>query len=143
MKSFLLFICLVFANVGYSQSQDKEILTLMLHQFMEGASNNDREAHDKFWAEDLIYTSSSGTRFGKAQIMEGFNNAPKTDESAQTIYSADAIQINLYGNTAVVAFKMKGQTGDVVQYYYNSGTFVKRNERWQVVNWHATKIPTH
>lgn len=125
-------------------SQDsyvREELTEMLHNFMEGASNNDKETHDNFWAEDLIYTSSNGTRFGKAQIMAGFEGETEVSELPKTIFTAEEIQINIYDDKAVVAFKMKGTTGVELQYYLNSGTFLKRDGRWQVVNWQATKIP--
>mgnify|MGYP002478378888 CR=1 FL=1 len=118
-----------------------EELTKMLETFLEGASNNDREIHYNFWAEDLIYTSSAGTRFGKAEIMAGFENETEVSDAPKTIYTAEEIQINVYSDMAVVAFKMKGTSGEAVQYYYNSGTFLKRKSKWQVVNWQATKVP--
>jgi ketosteroid isomerase-like protein len=140
MKNFLTFLCFIITTSIYSQS-DVDQLTILLHQFMVGASNNDKETHQNFWAEDLIYTSSAGKRFGKAQIMKGFDDAQTETVGPKSVYTAEDIQINVYDDMAVVAFKMKGQTGDNVQYYYNSGTFLKREKRWQVVNWQATMIP--
>jgi hypothetical protein len=32
-------------------------------------SRNDAAAHERFWAEELIYTGSSGKRIGKADIL--------------------------------------------------------------------------
>mgnify|MGYP003629774984 CR=1 FL=1 len=145
MKKLLLLICIIslFSTEGISaqQIQDHNTLTEMLHNFMEGASNNDREIHDAFWAEDLIYTSSNGTRFGKAEIMAGFETETEVPATPKTIYTAEDIQIKVYDDMAVVAFKMKGTTGEEMQYYLNSGTFLKRNGRWEVVNWQATKVP--
>lgn len=142
MKNILLFtICLFFALPSNSQSNDIEELTQLLHSFMEGASNNDRETHENFWAEDLIYTSSNGTRFGKPEIMAGFKKERNGSDIQKTIFTAEEIQINVYNDMAVVAFKMKGTTGEAVQYYYNSGTFLNRNGKWQVINWQATIIP--
>ena len=140
MKNFLTILCFIITTSIYSQS-DVDQLTTLLHQFMVGASNNDKESHQNFWAEDLIYTSSAGKRFGKAQIMKGFDDAQTETVGPKSVYTAEDIQINVYDDMAVVAFKMKGQTGDNVQYYYNSGTFLKREKRWQVVNWQATMIP--
>tara|TARA_R110002072_G_scaffold193809_1_gene350956 strand:+ start:6428 stop:6868 length:441 start_codon:yes stop_codon:yes gene_type:complete len=140
------FLILIISSLFTLQSalsqntEDREQLTKMLHNFMEGASNNDKDTHENFWAEDLIYTSSNGTRFGKAQIMAGFENETEVSDTPKTIYTAEEIQINLYDDMAIVAFKMKGTTGVEVQYYLNSGTFLKRKGRWQVVNWQATKI---
>ena len=140
MKNFLTFLCFIITTSIYSQSEVDQLTTL-LHQFMVGASNNDKETHQNFWAEDLIYTSSAGKRFGKAQIMKSFDDTQTETAGPKSIYTAEDIQINIYDDMAVVAFKMKGQTGDKVQYYYNSGTFLKREKRWQVVNWQATMIP--
>ena len=141
MKTILLlFNFLLFALPSNSQSNEIKELTKLLHAFMEGASNNDRETHEAFWADDLIYTSSNGTRFGKAEIMAGFETETDASETQKTIYTAEEIQIKVYDDMAVVAFKMKGTTGEAVQYYYNSGTFTKRAGNWKVVNWQATKI---
>ena len=138
MKKLFLTFIISFSSILQAQTE-VETLTKILHQFMEGAS--DEKTHQNFWAEDLIYTSSSGKRFGKAKIMAGFKEPKKEEVGPKTIFTAEDIQINIYGKTAVVAFKMKGHTGDKIQYYYNSGTFIKRNKRWQVVNWQATIIP--
>ena len=45
---------------------DEEQLSALLNEFLAGASVNDISAHERFWAEDLVYTSSRGLRFGKA-----------------------------------------------------------------------------
>ena len=105
--------------------------------------------HGRFWADDLIYTASAGRRIGKAQIMrqvreEAATPTSPTDESAT--YSAEDIRIQQYGTTAIVAFRLvgttkKGEKTEVVN-YLNSGTFLKRDGKWQAVNWQATKIPT-
>ena len=40
-------------------------LTKLLNEFLAGASHNDAAMHDRFWADDLIYTGSGGRRRGK------------------------------------------------------------------------------
>lgn len=147
----LLFLFTFTATTLHAQqekAQAEEALTQLLHEFMEGASENDPEMHDRFWAEDLIYTSSSGERFGKAEIMAGFNeedNAEADTESPSVSYLAEDIQIQLYGDMAVVAFRLMGTTetdkGIQTDHYLNSGTFVKRDGQWKVVNWQATRVP--
>ncbi len=73
MNKIILVFILLFSGTALSLSaqpaQAEEELTKLLHDFMEGASQNDAAMHDRFWAEDLIYTSSSGERFGKVEIM--------------------------------------------------------------------------
>lgn len=121
-------------------------LTKLLQDFLAGASRNDVASHDRFWADELIYTGSSGRRMGKADIMRDVraeSTAKPTEEPA--IYTAEDIRIQQYGATAIVAFRLVGTTrkGDKTEItnYLNSGTFLKRNGEWRVVNWQATKMP--
>jgi ketosteroid isomerase-like protein len=120
-------------------------LTQLLNDFLAGASRNDIAVHERFWADDLIYTGSSGRRLGKAEILAEVKKEAGQKSSEETSYHAEDIRIQQYGDTAIVAFRLVGQTrkGDVitVQNYLNSGTFLKRNGKWQVVNWQATKMP--
>jgi ketosteroid isomerase-like protein len=124
---------------------DAAELTKLLKDFLAGASRNDVAMHDRFWAGDLIYTGSSGRRIGKADIMREVRAevAKPGDETAN--YSAEDIRIQQYGTTAIVAFRLVGTTtkGDKTEIanYLNSGTFLKRDGKWQVVNWQATKMP--
>lgn len=126
----------------HAQAPDPAELTALLKEFLAGASRNDAATHDRFWAEDLIYTGSSGKRVSKADIMKDVRSAPapKPGEPTTT-YTAEDIRIQQYGDTAIVAFKLVGTTGSEVANYLNSGTFLNRNGKWQVVNWQATKLP--
>ncbi len=122
-------------------------LTKLLNYFLAGAGRNDAAVHDRFWAEDLIYTRSAGVRINKAELMKGVRSAPapKPDDPV-TVYSAEEVQVHQYGNTAVVAFKLVGVTtrpdgSRATSNHYNTGTFVKRKGKWQAVAWQATAIP--
>jgi hypothetical protein len=118
-------------------------LTKMLQDFLANADQ--RAAHERFWAEDLVYSSSSGLRFGKADIMQGFDSADEeaSSEPPTVVYSGDEVDVRLYDDMAVVAFKLVGTPADGSEplYYYNTGTFLKRDGVWKVVAWQATKIP--
>jgi hypothetical protein len=148
MKRWLATIC---AAAGMLNAQtpapDAAELTRLLNEFLAGASRGDVAAHERFWAGDVIYTSSTGRRRGKAEIMrEVIEQAakPKGNEP-QTIYTAKDIRIQQYGTTALVVFRLVGTTDrkgtKEVNQYLNSGTFLKRNGAWQVVNWQATAVP--
>ena len=120
---------------------DAKALTVLLNEFLAGASRNDGAAHERFWAEQLVYTSSSGTRFGKADILEGME---KEEPGPETVYSAEDIRIQQYGDTAVVAFKLLGQVQEgerELMQFFNTGTFVKADGEWRAVAWQATRIP--
>ncbi len=134
-----------------NSAPDAVELTALLKEFLAGASRNDVAMHDRFWADDLIYTASAGRRIGKADIMREVREeaAPKDKENAKedanaTIYTAEDVRIQQYGTTAIVAFRLVGTTkvGETteVSNYLNSGTFLKRDGKWQIVNWQATKM---
>ena len=130
-------------------ASDSDDLTAMLHEFLAGASVGDVSAHDKFWSDDLVYTSSNGTRTDKAAIIEGMSQAADADDSDDSgqsvIYTGEDVQVDVYGTTAIVAFKLvgtpQGNNDSAIAYYFNTGTFIKRDGDWSVVAWQATKIP--
>ena len=129
-------------------------LTALLREFLAGASKDDAAVHDRFWADDLVYTRAAGQRIGKPEILRDVamataaparsSPAPKAAEPA-TIYTAEDIRIQQYGDTAIVAFRLVGTSGTgtaaAVSSYLNTGTFVKRGGRWQAVAWQATRMP--
>ena len=136
---FVLFAFLLSAVSPVTDAaSEEEALTRILNEFMAGASVNDAAAHERFWDDDLVYTSSAGLRFGKADILEGLAaEAESSAEEPTVVYSAEDIRIRQYGDTAVVAFRLLGGG----QEYFNTGTFVNREGEWRVVAWQATIIP--
>ncbi|MEK6374751.1 MAG: DUF4440 domain-containing protein [Acidobacteriota bacterium] len=121
-------------------------LTKLLDTFLAGASGNDAGVHDRFWADDLIYTGSAGRRTGKADILRDIRSAPPAKPDAPTTtFTAEEVRVQQYGDAAIVAFRLVGTTVDggrtIVSKYLNSGTFLDRNGKWQVVSWQATKVP--
>ena len=148
VSTLLLLILLTLLACGPAASaSDVDELTTMLNEFLAGASINDAAAHDRFWSEDLVYTSSRGTRTSKAEIMQGLSDPGEGDDPGPSvIYSAEDVQVDVYGTTAVVAFRLvgtpQGEAADAgVAQYFNTGTFLKRAGLWQVVAWQATQIP--
>jgi ketosteroid isomerase-like protein len=139
---------IVFLCSGPAFASDTEELTEMLHTFL--TASGEEQAHARFWADDLVYTSSAGLRFGKAEIMSGFEGSDAddaaTDDGSPVAYTGEEIDIRIYGDVAIVAFKLVGtptdKSGDAdVLYYFNTGTFLKRDGAWSVVAWQATIIP--
>ena len=144
--SSAIIVVVVTLGLHAQTAPDAAELTGLLKEFLAGASRNDANVHDRFWAEDLIYTGSGGKRRSKADVMRDVRSAPAPKPNdPKTTYSGEDIRIQQYGNTAIVAFRLVGTTEqggktDVMS-FLNSGTFLKRNGKWQVVNWQATRIP--
>lgn len=132
--------------LGQTSNSETELRAL-LNEFLAGAGRNDAAIHEKFWADDLIYTRSAGVRIDKPELIRGVRLAPpaKPDDPVTT-YAAEDLQIRTYGSTAVVAFRLIGKTvkkdGVVdTSEFLNTGTFVQRKGRWQAVAWQATAVP--
>jgi hypothetical protein len=142
----LIVLTLISGAASGQSAPDAAELTKLLNDFLAGASRNDPAVHDRFWAGDLIYTRSAGRRVTKADIMRDVRSAPapKPDDP-KTVYTAEDIRIQQYGDTAVVAFRLVSTTeiggAKQVANLLNSGTFVKRTGKWQVVNWQSTRMP--
>jgi ketosteroid isomerase-like protein len=147
-RVFLLAAVLLMLPLGLpaQTAPDSAELPRLLKEFLAGASRNDAAIHDRFWADDLIYTGSTGRRRGKTELMKDVRSAPAPKPGDPiSIYTAEDIRIQQYGNTAIVAFRLIGTTEKdgkkEVMNFLNSGTFLKRAGKWQVVNWQATRMP--
>jgi len=130
---------------GPAGAADADDLSELLHEFLAHAG--EARAHERFWADDLVYTSSRGTRTNKAEIMASFENPESAAErAAGPEYRAEDIDIRLYGDMAVIAFRLVAASADAAgavreQNYFNTGTFRKSSGEWRAVAWQATVIP--
>lgn len=123
----------------------KERLTAMLRQFLVDAAQGNVAGFESFFADDVIYTRSAGVVTTKPEILKNVANLRPTTES-KTTYSAEDVTVHDYGDTAIVAFQLVARTehtGGKIENsnYRNTGTFLRRNGRWQVVAWQSTKMP--
>jgi ketosteroid isomerase-like protein len=150
MKRILLaFLSLLIVTALPAQTApDAPELTKLLHDFLAGASKNDVAMHDRFWADELVYTSALGRRKSKADIMRELREETKATpkpEDGTAVYTAEDVRVRQYGDTAVVAFRLVATTDKAgtktVANYFNTGTFLKRNDKWQVIAWQATALP--
>ena len=143
----LAFLLLCSASAFGQNLDGKAELQRLLNEFLAGAGRNDAAVHDRFWADDLIYTRAVGSRIGKLELMKGVRSAPpRKDGDPATSYTGEDVRIQQYGDTAVVAFRLVGATTKAdgsreVMEFLNTGTFVKRKGSWQAVAWQATAIP--
>ena len=148
MKRFLIPILTMLAmcTLRAETAPDTPALTKLLNEFLAGAGGTDATVHERFWADELVYTSAKGARKSKADILREVRAEPPPKPSDETtVYSAEEIRIQQYGETAIVAFRLvattdKNGTKEIAR-YFNTGTFLKRGGKWQAVAWQATAIP--
>lgn len=141
-------LIVAFSHHPAVQAQDTEVHPLQapiqerLDWFMRGASVGDGEVHAQFWHPDLVYTSSSGSRFGKAQLMQGmWGSAPLQDSDVTSWYRADDLKLTVLGETVVVNFTLVADPVDnsEASHFYNSGVLIEDEGEWRAINWHATR----
>jgi len=140
-----LILALVAPIVAQQKATATDELTALLHHFLDAAGRNDKAVFQSFWAEDVLYTGSSGRHVTKADIMKSLDEPAKPDEP-QSTFDADQITVHAYGDFAVVAFRLiqnvvNKDGSKETHYYRNTGTFQKRDGRWQAIAWQATKVP--
>jgi ketosteroid isomerase-like protein len=140
----VIMVSLVAVCATRAQTTATQEVTALLREFIAAAGSGDRAIFDKFFADDVIYTRASGVVITKASIMEGLGK-PAPASEGKSSYSAEDITVHEYGDTVIVAFRLEGKTehadGNVdTAHYRNTGTFLRRNGRWQVVAWQATKM---
>lgn len=141
-------LCLQVGSVTWAQSSSEgpdEILVALLDEFLAGASSNDIAAHQRFWSDDLVYTSSTGARYGKADILGSMQDASaaENDEPAM-VYGREALLVRVYDDVAVITFRLVGTRQSEppsTTRYYNTGTFLLRDGEWRAIAWQATRIP--
>jgi ketosteroid isomerase-like protein len=118
-------------------------VTQLVRDFLANVPKGEKQAFDNFFADDVIYTRSAGVTVTKADIIK--NIGVRATNEPQAMFEADDFTVHPYGSTAVVNFRlvMHNMEGDkaTTTYFRNTGTFLKRNGKWQVVAWQATKVP--
>jgi hypothetical protein len=104
--------------------------------------------HQRFWADDVIYVSNAGVVRTKADVLGGVKDlgpavpaAGLAPAAAAGGYSAEDVVVRQFGETIVVNFRLVQHTaGQPDTSFRNSGVFVLRDGRWQVVSWQATRV---
>jgi ketosteroid isomerase-like protein len=143
--SIVLSLASTLITFSQTPAPDAAELTKLLNDFLAGASRSDVAMHERFWADDLIYTRSAGRRVNKAEVMRDVRSAPAPKPGdPKTTYTAEDVRIQQYGDTAIVAFRLVAKTEQQgtthIANLLNSGTFLKRDGKWQVVNWQSTRM---
>lgn len=137
---------LLCADAKPGDERTRAEITALLTSFLSPEQNSTRAAHERFWADDLVYTSSAGKVTDKTEILKSFDESPQADSGKvpepDPVYSAEEVVVRPYGEMAALTFRLVARAADgSVQHYRNSGTLLLRDGRWQVITWQATQVP--
>jgi len=155
LRTSLVFLCFAFAGIPLlfagappqsappAQPDTAAQITALLRDFLAAVPRSDPRVFDSFFADDVLYTRSAGVTVTKSDIMKSLG-APAPNEPAAT-YGADDITIHPYAGMAILNFRLIQHTEKdgktELAYFRNTATFLKRNNRWQVIAWQATRVP--
>lgn len=132
------------ASAGtHDAAANEAAVKALLEEFLSKV--DDPTMHERFWADDLIYVGATGKKRTKQEILDSFKKTEEPDSQGEkrmtpvTTYSAEDEHVRAFGEVVVVNFRLVQHVGDTTpKYFRNSGTFVKRNGKWQAVSWQAT-----
>ena len=125
------------------QDATTQQVTQLVRNFLANVPKNDPKVFQEFFADDVIYTRAVGVTIAKADILKNIDVRAASDP--QATYDADDFTVHPYGEMAVVNFRLIMHNNEggkaTTSYFRNTGTFLKRHGKWQVVAWQATKVP--
>jgi ketosteroid isomerase-like protein len=125
------------------QDATTQQVTQLVRDFLSNVPKNDPKVFQEFFADDVIYTRAVGVTVAKPDIIKNIDARAAVDPQAK--FEADDFTVHPYGEMAVVNFRLIAHGVEngkpTTAYYRNTGTFLKRNGKWQAVAWQATKVP--
>jgi ketosteroid isomerase-like protein len=125
------------------QDATTQQVTQLVRSFLANVPKNDPKVFQEFFADDVIYTRSAGVTVTKADILKNID--VRATNEPQATFEADDFTVHPYGEMAVVNFRLIMHNNEggkaTTSYFRNTGTFLKRNGKWQAVAWQATKVP--
>ena len=156
MKQTILIISIIAMSVSVVFSQkavqksDKDERTkqdLMQLERDIGKANIDKDYafFDRVEAEEFIFTDAGGGITNKKEDLEGLKQ-PSNPDVKLVAYDLDEMSVRLYDKTAVVTGRVttkrlvKGQPNSSLSRF--TDVFVWRQERWQLVAGHSSRIRT-
>src|SRR5579871_1141801 len=124
------------AQASPQDSTTTQQVTQLVRDFLSNVPKNDPKVFQEFFADDIIYTRATGLTVTKTDIIRNIDVRAAADPKAS--YEADDFTVHPYGDMAVVNFRLImhniEDSKPVTVYYRNTGTFLKRNGKWQAVS---------
>jgi ketosteroid isomerase-like protein len=123
--------------------QDEQALRKLEDQWLGSYLRGDKATFDRIVADDFTGTDESAKVRSKAQERELIQAPPA---SIKTSLTNQDVRVRVYGDTAIVTGRIvvKTQLSGQPEISFQSrftDTFLKRQERWQVVARHYSRVP--
>ncbi len=130
------------AGPAKTPGEIKEELIVIEREIGRANLNCDYQYFDRVEAEEFIFTDASGSISDKKQDMAGEKDCRKTEGT----YDVDDAEVRIYGQAAVVTGRVtinaKNKEGVAVTRRSRfTDVFVWRDDRWQLVAGHSSRIP--
>ena len=109
-------------------------------EYDEALVNEDASTLDRIFADEFIYTSTSGELINKRQQLDAIKSGDLKIEYGKS----DAVRVRVYGNTAVMTGRFiakgeyRGKVFEAPERY--TAVWVKMDRRWQLVAEQGTRI---
>jgi ketosteroid isomerase-like protein len=131
------------ARAAKPENATAQQVTQRVRDFLAAVPKNDPAVFQDFFADDVIYTRATGVTVNKAEILKNID--VRAANQPQATFEGDDFTVHPYGDVAVVNFRLVMHNLEdgkpVTAYFRNTGTFMKRNGKWQAIAWQATKVP--
>jgi len=136
-------VVLAFGVAVFAQTQTESVEQELIK--LENESNNawakhDMEAYARLLADDYLCTGPDGDVITKAQDLAEL----ESDEKIYTSIMADDFKVRVYGDAAVVSFRLTSKSHYKGKEYSGqerfTDTWVRRDGRWQCVAVHYSRI---
>ncbi len=137
--------------VGFGQTvqklaqaiKDEQALSRLEDEWLGSYLRGDKATFDRIVADDFTGTDESAKVRNKAQERELIQAPPA---SIKTSLTNEDVRVRIYGDAAIVTGRIvvKTQLSGQAEISFQSrftDTFLKRQERWQVVARHYSRLP--
>lgn len=128
------------ANNGFTV-QDKQALLKINKEYDDALVAGDIKALELIFADEFVYTSTSGEVVNRAQQLEVIKSGGLKIASG----ISEDVEVRLYGDIAIVTGRFvargefKGKGFDSIERY--TSVWLKRDRRWQLVAEQGTLVP--
>ncbi|MGH9844164.1 MAG: nuclear transport factor 2 family protein [Blastocatellia bacterium] len=130
------FVFLLLSLAASAQNAGEQAILKLEQQWVDALVKADAAALEKIYADDLIYTHSSGTVDTKASYIDSL----KTGKAKYESIERDDVKVRFYGDTAIVTCRsvIKVNKNTIPARYIH--VYVKQKGAWRMAAHQTTRL---